>query len=734
MPGSATVSGDRYLEHYSYAYSHLWRNFGIILAFTVAYLVVAMIGVEYLNFGASGGSIKLLTKKPANGELPTRKPDAHAVTTVPTNLSRKTAPSGDLQRTRSCASTIKTDGSVYSWTDINYTISGKKLLNNINGYVKPGRLTALVGASGAGKTTLLDNLAQRKREGLVEGSLLLDGKPLMPDFGRSTAFVEQQDVHDWSATVREALRFSAMLRQPPTVSKEQKYAFVEELIQLLELEHLADALIGMPGFGLSIEERKRVTIGVELASAPAALMFLDEPTSGLDSTGALSIIRFLRKLADESNIAILCTIHQPSGILFREFDDVLVLSHGEQVYFGELGTAGKTVISYFQRNGAPAPPKDMNPAEYILESTASPRAWAEAWRNSPESQTVLQDIETLIHTRSGVPETRTLRTLAYAMPLLSQITTVTKRTLLHYHRNPSYGYSKLFSNLSMSLLAGTLFFGVGNTLADLQSRAFSVFIILIMCPMLFTAIQPNFLEFRGLYETRERNSKIYSAPAWITALLISEIPYAVLGSVFFFLPWYYMVGLPASSDRAGYAFFLLLMYQLWVPPIAMFVAAVCKDMAIIAVVNPFIFIVTNAITGILVPYPDLVAPFKYFVYWANPLTYFVRGMLSNAMHDIEVVCAEDELVLFHPPSGQSCDSFVGDWIKGANGYVRDMVGGCGYCSLKNGDEFLAGVGVEYSTHWRDLGIFVAFVVSNTVLVYVLYWAAREARWRRFWKK
>ena len=80
------------------------------------------------------------------------------------------------------------------------------------------------------------------------------------------------------STVREALRFSALLRQPPNVSPEDKYKFVEEIIRLLELESLADAIIGAPGFGLSVEERKRVTIGVELASAPAELLFLDEPT------------------------------------------------------------------------------------------------------------------------------------------------------------------------------------------------------------------------------------------------------------------------------------------------------------------------------------------------------------------------------------------------------------------------------------------------------------------------
>lgn len=87
------------------------------------------------------------------------------------------------------------------------------------------------------------------------------------------------DVHEPTATVREALRFSAYLRQPASVSKEEKDAYVEEIISLLELQDLTEALV----FSLSAESRKRLTIGVELASKPELLLFLDEPTSGLDA-------------------------------------------------------------------------------------------------------------------------------------------------------------------------------------------------------------------------------------------------------------------------------------------------------------------------------------------------------------------------------------------------------------------------------------------------------------------
>ena len=189
-----------------------------------------------------------------------------------------------------------------------------------------------------------------------------------------------QDVHEGTATIREALRFSAEMRQPASISREEKHrhvskllmwrhrtltsrAQVEEVLRLLDLEDIADTVIGEGwGPGLGVEARKRVTIGVELASKPQFLLFLDEPTSGLSSQAALSIVRFLRRLCD-SGISVLCTIHQPNALLFESFDRLLLLRAGGEVcYFGDIGSDAAVVRSYFSRNGAECP-YNANPAE-----------------------------------------------------------------------------------------------------------------------------------------------------------------------------------------------------------------------------------------------------------------------------------------------------------------------------------------------------------------------------------
>lgn len=191
-------------------------------------------------------------------------------------------------------------------------------------------------------------------------------RPLPRSFQRATGFAEQMDTHEPTATVRESLQFSALLRQPKEVSTDEKYAYCERIIDLMEMRDIAGATVGSTGSGLNQEQQKRLTIAVELASKPELLLFLDEPTSGLDSLAAFNIVRLLRRLADAGQ-AILCSIHQPSAVLFEQFDDLLLLqSGGMVVYNGELGPDSKTLIDYFERNGGKKCPPDANPAEVCL--------------------------------------------------------------------------------------------------------------------------------------------------------------------------------------------------------------------------------------------------------------------------------------------------------------------------------------------------------------------------------
>jgi ABC-type multidrug transport system ATPase subunit len=269
---------------------------------------------------------------------------------------------------------------------------------------------------------------------------LVNGKPLDASFQRKTGYVQQQDLHLETTTVREALRFSAYLRQPKTVSIQEKNDFVEDVIKMLNMEDFAEAIVGNPGEGLNVEQRKLLTIGVELAAKPALLIFLDEPTSGLDSQSSWSIVAFLRKLAD-SGQAVLCTIHQPSAILFQEFDRLLFLMKGgKTIYFGDIGKNSRTLLDYFERNGAPKCDDDANPAEYMLDicGKKADRDWSEVWKTTPEALEVQAELDRIHDAKKNEPPAEQGSNTEFAMPLRSQIYYVTVRVFQQYWRTPSY--------------------------------------------------------------------------------------------------------------------------------------------------------------------------------------------------------------------------------------------------------------------------------------------------------
>lgn len=306
------------------------------------------------------------------------------------------------------------------------------------------------GVSGAGKTTLLDVLASRVSTGVVTGDMLVNGTLRDDSFQRKTGYVQQQDLHLATSTVREALSLSAVLRQPRHLSRKEKLDYVDTVIDLLEMHAYADAVVGFPGEGLNVEQRKRLTIGVELAAKPQLLLFLDEPTSGLDSQTSWSISSLMKKLT-QSGQAILCTIHQPSAMLFQRFDRLLLLAKGgKTVYFGDIGDGAETLLGFFHRNGGPPCPEGANPAEYMLNvltgslGADSNLNWPEIWNNSPERKAVqkhLQELKQGSSAPSATPNDQASEG-EFASPFIEQLWQVTKRVFQQYWRNPAYIYSK----------------------------------------------------------------------------------------------------------------------------------------------------------------------------------------------------------------------------------------------------------------------------------------------------
>ncbi|KAF2104728.1 putative ABC transporter [Rhizodiscina lignyota] len=744
-----TVSGSAYLQAtYTYSRTHLWRNFGIMIAFTLFYIAVTVIATELVSFVEAGsGALVFKNSRRTKKILQQKSTDEEKVVPENPNTSSKSSSNtandafdADKKgRQEETLQKLSMSDSIFTWRDVEYTVpyrgGERKLLNKVSGYAMPGKMVALVGASGAGKTTLLNTLSQRQTVGVLSGEMLVDGKPLGPDFQRSTGFCEQMDLHDGTATIREALEFSAMLRQNAEVPTKEKIEYVDRIIDLLELGDIQNAIIS----SLGVEQRKRLTIGVELAAKPSLLLFLDEPTSGLDSNSAYSIVRFLKKLAAAGQ-AIVCTIHQPSSILIQQFDMILALNPGGNVfYFGPVGENGKDVIKYFGDRGVHCPP-NRNVAEFILETAikggkrvnGKKLNWTEEWRNSQEQRGVLAEIDHVHRTRKELTRndtTNAAQLREFAAPMWLQTALLTQRVFRQHWRDPSYYYGKLFISVIQGIFNGFTFYMLGSTVQDMQNRMFSCFLIIMTPPLIVNSTLPRFWTCMKLWQARELPSRIYGWIPFTTAMVVSEIPAAIVGAVVYFLLWYYPVGLPRDSATAGYVFLMTVVFFFFQASWGQWIGAFAPSFTVISNILPFFFVMFSLFNGVVRPYVMLPNFWKFWMYYINPATWWVGGVLAATLHGQPVECADAEFAKFTAPAGESCQSYAGGYVQQVGGYVQELAGGvCGFCRYRNGDEYMAILNVQPSDKWRNFGIFMAFVVSNWALVYFFVWSVRIKGW------
>ncbi|GAA5882789.1 hypothetical protein JCM16303_002456 [Sporobolomyces ruberrimus] len=726
VPGEQYVRGRDYIySSFQYDVADQWRNWGITIVFFVGFNIIQAILAEFLSHGADAPSINVFAKenkerKELNEKLASEKEDFRAGR-IDQNLGDDVAHKHP-----------------FTWEDLTYTVpvpgGERQLLDHVYGYVRPGQLTALMGSSGAGKTTLLDVLASRKTIGKIGGLRLLSGQELPPDFQQGTAYVEQLDTHESTATVREALRFSAYLRQPSHVPKAEKDAYVEQIIQLLELEEKADAMIGMPGFGLDVEARKRVTIGVELAAKPQILLFLDEPTSGLDGQSAYNVVRFLRKLAAAGQ-AILVTIHQPNALLFENFDRLLLLkAGGRTVYFGDIGKDSHVLRSYLAEHGAHCPPA-ANPAEYMLEAIGAgsskavgKRDWADLWLESPQFAKVKEEIAELKRHGNESPLATGKGHSDYATSFLHQLRVVSGRTFTAFYRSPDYGFTRLFNHISISLVVGLTFLNLDNSAASLQYRVFALFFITVIPAIIISQVEPMFILSRMTF-IREASSKMYSPYVFALSQLAAETPYSILCSVVFFLLLYYPMGFNTDSNRAGYAFAFILAVEMFAVTLGQAVAALAPTIYSAAMTNPFLLVIFSLFCGVTVP-PNVMPPFfRAWLYHLDPFTYIIDGLVTNELHNLAIVCKEREFSIFSPPAGQSCAQWAAPYISAIGGYINnpDATADCQYCTYSTGDDFYRPLGLDFAHRGRSIGFFICYCVFNCVVTVIASRLLRYAK-------
>lgn len=118
------------------------------------------------------------------------------------------------------------------------------------------------------------------------------------------------------------------------------------------------------------------------------------------------------------------------------------------------------------------------------------------------------------------------------------------------------------------------------------------------------------------------------------------------------------------------------------------------------------------------------------MYYVNPSTYFIGGILSATLDGVPIECDPMETAHFNAPPGQTCGEYAGEFASMSGGYLLDpnATSGCQYCPMQTGNQYLATLNVQASQKWRDFGIFLAFCISNWALVYFFIYTVRVKGW------
>ncbi|XP_078168196.1 ABC transporter G family member 36-like isoform X2 [Carex rostrata] len=517
------------------------------------------------------------------------------------------------------------------------------LLKSVSGYFRPGVLTALMGVSGAGKTTLMDVLAGRKTGGYIEGSIHISGYPKKQEtFARISGYCEQFDIHSPQVTVYESLVFSAWLRLSPDVDSETRTMFVEEVMELVELNSLRDGIVGLPGVnGLSTEQRKRLTIAVELVANPS-IIFMDEPTSGLDARAAAIVMRTVRNIVNTGR-TVVCTIHQPSIDIFEAFDELFLLKRGgEEIYAGPLGRHSSELIKYFEAvPGVPKIKDGYNPATWMLEVTtlAQEEALAVDFSQLYKKSELYKRNKAMIKDLSiPAPGSSNLsfRT-QYSKSFFMQCMACLWKQNLSYWRNPSYTAVRFFFTLMVAVLLGSIFWQLGSKIKkqqDLLNFMGSMFVAILSLGVQNSSTIMPVVSIERTVFYRERAAGMYSALPYAFGQVVIELPYVLAQAVIYCVIVYAMIGFQWTATKFLWYLFFSYFTLLYFTFYGMMSVGLTPNYNVASIVASFFYGIWNLFSGFVITKAQIPGWWLWY-YWLSPFAWTLYGLLVSQYGDID---------------------------------------------------------------------------------------------------
>ncbi|KAI8912448.1 hypothetical protein EDD86DRAFT_223811 [Gorgonomyces haynaldii] len=528
-------------------------------------------------------------------------------------------------------------GETISFEHVCYEVGKRKILKDITGQVDPGQVMAIMGPSGAGKSTFLDILARKQKNGKIMGTLRFGSEILGPQKFRSLCgFVNQEDTLLSTMTVREAIAFSAKLRLPDNMTWAQKMERVDQIITKLGLDHIKHSRIGdSVTRGISGGEKRRVSIGIELVTNPCVL-FLDEPTSGLDSYNATQVMQTLTHLAHKEKKTVIFTVHQPRSDVFAMFDQVLLLSRGQMVFYGTPKEAKQHCLD----ENVPCP-DGYNMADHLLDLASGSVKLAQERtsqgtlaRNSQGQDPEIQiDVEEEDDSTKSVyvwrlPDLRITKD-QLSTSFLTQLYCVLGRSWTDFYRRPSLFLSHFLTSLLLGTFLGLLYYGVDNSLAGIQNRLGSLFFLQSLMAFAGLSALTTFTSQRVLF-IRERSNGFYGPlPFFYSRILFDLIPLRVLPAIAMCTTAFFLIGY--SGSPAVFLRFLgiMIIFSMNCALFCLFLGCLIDEFSTATLVASILMLFQMLFAGILVNQVQIPS----YLRWVQYLSLFKYAYEAAAAND-----------------------------------------------------------------------------------------------------
>jgi ABC-type multidrug transport system ATPase subunit len=528
----------------------------------------------------------------------------------------------------------------------------KKILNNISGVLTQGNVMAIMGPSGGGKSTLLNILAgvavnfDRLK---VNGSITVDGQARGAWFPRIAAHVPQEDNQIPTLTVRECIMYSALLRLPWHWTQEMKQRRVDEVLLELGMDHVANSKVGgSAGIrGVSGGERRRVSIGMELVTNPK-ILFLDEPTSGLDSHTAASIMGTLTKLARNGRM-VFVSIHQPSETIFRQLDQVLLLSKGSKVFCGPPAE----IETFFTECGFPCPHL-ANIADHILD-VVSCKASVELIKkqsknlnrsSGPDGNFWSRETEEDDDNTPWSPHTEALMNLTphtkeelvdadAHQPLDSELLILFWRTVTDTIRHPALLRLHLAVSVLLGVTTAAIFANVPDNLAGVQNRAGCLFFTLTFFAFGSMTSIDLFMSERAVF-SREQRGKYYRVGTYfISKALLDGLLLRVMPAVLYGVIVYWLVGMRPSAGNVAVFFLTLSLFNLAAGALSM-VLTICSPSAGVAGLVTIVVLLISLLFGGFLANIDTIPVWLGWLRFLSIFYYAYEILIVNEIEGLNV--------------------------------------------------------------------------------------------------